>query len=46
MINPKNKDNERLKHSIIAAVNHEKIKNNPEKYLIFSLLLINIIGRG
>ena len=30
-INLKNKDNECLKHFIIAALNHEKIKNNPER---------------
>ena len=30
-INPKNKDNECLKHAIVAALNHEKIKNNPER---------------
>ena len=30
-INPKNKDNECLKHAIIAALNHEKIKNHPER---------------
>ena len=30
-INPKNKDNECLKHSIIAALNYEKIKNHPER---------------
>ena len=30
-INPKNKDNECLKHAIVAALNHEKNKNNPER---------------
>ena len=30
-INPKNIDNECLKHAIIAALNHEKIKNQPER---------------
>ena len=30
-INPKNKDNECLKHSIIAALTHQKIKNHPER---------------
>ena len=28
-INPKNKDNECFKYAITAALNHEKIKNNP-----------------
>ena len=30
-INPKNIDNKCLKHAIIAALNHEKIKNQPER---------------
>ena len=30
-INPKNVDNECLKHTIIAALNHKKIKNQPER---------------
>ena len=30
-INPKNKDNECFKYAIIASLNHEKIKNNPER---------------
>ena len=60
-INPKNKDNECFKHAITVALNHERIKNHPDRifkkniqstqstqkeYLILSLLLINITGRG
>ena len=30
-INPKNKDNECFKYAITAALNHKKIRNNPEK---------------
>ena len=30
-INPKNKDNECFKYAITAALNHNKIKNHPEK---------------
>ena len=30
-INPKNKDNECYKYAIIASLNHEKIKKNPER---------------
>ena len=30
-INPKNKDNECFKYATTAALNHEKIKNHPEK---------------
>ena len=30
-INPKNKDNDYFKHAIIVALNHEKIKNHPER---------------
>ena len=45
-INPKSKDNKCLRDSIITALNHKKIKYNPNKeYLILCLLLINIIGR-
>ena len=61
MINPKNKDNECFKYAITVALNHERIKNHPDRifrkniqstqstqkeYLILSLLLINITGRG
>ena len=42
-INPKNKDNECFKYAITAALNHEKIRNNPHR--ISNLLLIIIIGR-
>ena len=45
-INPKNKDNECLKHAIIAALNCEQLKITQKEYLILSFLLINIIGRG
>ena len=31
IINPKSQDNECLKHAIIIALNHEKIKNYPER---------------
>ena len=31
IINPKIKDNEFLKHAIVAALNHAKIKNYPER---------------
>ena len=34
-INPKSKDNECFKYAIIAALNHERIKNHPER--IFNL---------
>ena len=30
-INPKSKDNKCLRDSVIAALNHEKIKNHPER---------------
>ena len=45
-INPKSKDNKCLRDSIIAALNHEKIKYTQKEYLILCLLLINIIGKG
>ena len=45
-INPKSKDNKCLRDSIIAALNHEKIKIHQKEYLILCLLLVNIIGRG
>ena len=30
-INPKNKDNDYFKHATTAALNHERIKNHPER---------------
>ena len=30
-LNPKNKDNECFKYAITVALNHEKIKNHPER---------------
>ena len=45
-INLQNKDNECFKYASITVLNHGKLKITQKKYLILSLLLINIIGRG
>ena len=44
-INPKSKDNKCLRDGIKAALNHEKIKHNPERISNLKLFLISIIGR-
>ena len=43
-INPKSKDNKYLRDGITAALNHEKIKYNPERISNIKLFLISIIG--
>ena len=45
-INPKSKNNKRVRDATIASLNHEKIKNYPERISNLEPFLINIIGRG
>ena len=45
-INPQNKkDDKCFQYALTVALNHEQIKNNPEKYERLNLLLINTIGK-
>ena len=44
-INPKSKDNKCLRDGIKAALNHEKIKHNPERISNLKPFLISIIER-
>ena len=45
-INPKNKkDDKCFQYAITTALNHQNIKNNPERISKLSLLLLSIIGK-
>ena len=43
-INPKNKDDECFAYATIAALNHHKIDNYPERISKLYLMLMIIIG--
>ena len=44
-INPKSIDNNGFRDSIVASLNHERIRNHPERISNLSHFFINIIGR-
>ena len=46
-INPKNEDDKCFQYALTVALNHEQIKNNPERIskITVNLLLINTIGK-
>ena len=44
-INPKSKDNECFKDAITAALNHKRVKKDPQRIYDLTLFLINMIGR-
>ena len=44
-INPKNNDGQCFQYAVTVALNHKQIKNYPEKYQKYDVLLIIIIGK-